>query len=68
MAIISGNFPNSYVVKLSAIHYLVIIITICDFIVSCPCTDTSGDLVRSVCFGPSTAPCMCSSGGCTVSV
>ena len=35
---------------------------------SCLCNDTSNNAVRTVCSGPSTAPCICSAESCTVSI
>ena len=40
----------------------------CNSIASCLCNDTTNNAVRTICQGPSTAPCMCSDGSCMVSL
>ena len=39
----------------------------CNSTASCLCNDSSNNAVRTVCSGPSTAPCVCSAESCTVS-
>ena len=42
--------------------------SVCNSTASCLCNDTSKNAVKTVCIGPSTAPCICSAESCTVSI
>ena len=53
-----------YVCTCSQVEAYVIL---CDYIASCPCNDVTNNAVRTVCTGPSTAPCMCNDESCKVS-